>query len=153
MVAIVQRVTEARVEVAGRLVGRIGGGLAALVSVQRGDSPEDVQWLARKLVELRIFRNADRSRHFDRDVRQVGGAVLLISNFTVAAATRRGRRPSFDAAADAAEGGPRFDELIAAVRAAGVEVATGEFGADMLVTLANDGPATFILNSREQEKE
>ncbi|MGA2500124.1 MAG: D-aminoacyl-tRNA deacylase, partial [Tepidisphaeraceae bacterium] len=95
---------------------------------------------------LRIFRNGDK--HFDIDVKEAGAGVLLVSNFTVSAATKRGRRPSFDAAAAGDKGRQFFNDVVAAVRAAGLVVATGEFGADMLVTLANDGPATFIVDSR-----
>ena len=146
MIAVIQRVTSAKVEVAGRIVGQIGPGLAVLLSVHRDDTPEDVAWMAGKLTSLRIFRNGDK--HFDVDVKGAGGGILLVSNFTVSAATKRGRRPSFDAAADGEKGGPLFNDVVAAVKAAGVPVATGEFGADMLVTLSNDGPATFIVDSR-----
>ena len=101
--------------------------------------------MARKIVGLRIFRNGDK--HFDIDVQQSGGSVLLVSNFTVAAATRQGRRPSFDAAADPQAGLVGFNALVEAVRATGVPVATGEFGADMQVKLVNDGPVTVIVDS------
>ena len=145
MIAVVQRVTEARVAVGGRVVGEIAGGLAALVAVHATDTPADVAWVAGKLVGLRVFRQG--GKHFDADVRQAGGGVLLVSNFTVAAATRQGRRPSFDAAAPPEKGRALFDALVEAVRAQGVPVATGEFGADMTVSVVNDGPATFIVDS------
>ena len=108
--------------------------------------PEKIR-MARKLVELRLFPGGDRN--FDQDVKQIGGSILLVSNFTVAADARKGRRPSLDAAADPAVGRTRFDELVAAVSATGVAVQTGEFGAHMIVTLANDGPVTFLLDSRD----
>jgi D-aminoacyl-tRNA deacylase len=149
MVTIVQRVLTASVRVDGEVVGEIGPGLLALVAVTQTDGPEQVAWTARKLTGLRIFRNGDK--YFDLDVAQSGGSILLVSNFTVAAATRQGRRPSFDAAADPDTGRKLFDELIEAVRATGVPVATGRFGADMKVELVNDGPATFILNSGDAE--
>jgi D-tyrosyl-tRNA(Tyr) deacylase len=149
MIAVVQRVTWAKVEVAGQIVGEIGPGLAVLLSVHRDDTADDIAWTAKKLAELRIFRNGDK--HFDVDVKQIGGGILLVSNFTVAAATKRGRRPSFDAAAGGDLGQKLFDDVVAAVKALGVPVATGIFGADMLVTLANDGPATFIVDSRSDE--
>lgn len=149
MIAVVQRVTFAKVEVAGRIAGQIGPGLAVLLSVHRDDTPEDVAWMAGKLTSLRIFRNGEK--HFDLNVSEAGGEILLVSNFTVSAATKRGRRPSFDTAAGGDKGRPLFDAVVAAVKAAGLSVATGEFGADMLVTLSNDGPATFIVDSRGAE--
>jgi D-tyrosyl-tRNA(Tyr) deacylase len=145
MIAILQRVLSASVTVDGRNVGQIGPGLLALVAITKTDGPEQIAWMARKIVGLRIFRNGDK--HFDLDVQQSGGSVLLVSNFTVAAATRQGRRPSFDAAADPQAGRAGFDALVEAVRATGVTVATGEFGADMQVQLVNDGPVTVILDS------
>lgn len=144
MIAVVQRVSEAKVEVAGEVVGRIGVGLLVLVSVHATDTPADVAWTAAKLTSLRLFRNGDK--HFDLDVREIGGAMLLVSNFTVAAKTRQGRRPSFDAAADPATGRRLFDDLVSAVRQLGVPAETGRFGADMAVSLVNDGPATFIVD-------
>jgi D-tyrosyl-tRNA(Tyr) deacylase len=146
MIAVVQRVSEASVSVGGRTVGRIASGLAALVAVHKTDSAADVTWTANKLSSLRIFRGGDK--HFELDVKQVGGSVLLVSNFTVAAQTRQGRRPSFDEAADPETGRRLFDQLVEALRATGVPVQTGEFGADMLVSLANDGPVTVIVDSR-----
>ena len=146
MIAVVQRVTEANVVVAGEVVGRIDHGLVALVAVHATDAPADVTWMANKLIALRVFRNGDK--HFDLDVKQAGGSILLVSNFTVSAATRQGRRPSFDAAAPPEKGRDLFDALVTAVRATGVPVSTGVFGADMTVTIVNDGPATFILDSR-----
>ena len=146
MIAVVQRVTEASVAVGGEVVGRIGPGLVGLVAVHAADDVADVTWMAGKLTACRIFRSGDK--HFDIDVGQAGGSVLLVSNFTVAGETRKGRRPSFDAAAPPEKGRALFDTLVEAVRASGVDVATGQFGADMAVALVNDGPATFILDSR-----
>ena len=146
MIAVVQRVTEAAVRVGDETVGRIGPGLLVLVAVHKTDADADVGWTANKLVALRIFRQGDK--HFDADVRQAGGSVLLVSNFTVAAATRQGRRPSFDAAAGPERGRELFDRLVDAVRALGVPVETGRFGADMHVSLVNDGPVTVIVDSR-----
>jgi D-tyrosyl-tRNA(Tyr) deacylase len=145
VIAVVQRVTEASVTVGGEVVGRIGGGLVVLVAVDDLDELPDVAWTAGKLTGLRVFRSGDK--HFDLDVRAAGGSVLLVSNFTVAAETRKGRRPSFDAAAGPEQGRALFDALVVAVRAAGVAVETGRFGADMSVALVNDGPATFIIDS------
>ena len=147
MIAVVQRVTHARVTVHGRIVGKIDHGLVVLASVERTDGEEQIRWMAEKLVGLRIFRSADRAKHFDQDVKQVGGSILLVSNFTVAAATRKGRRPSLDGAADPGTGRVLFDQFVAMVKAHDVPVATGEFGADMSVSIENDGPATFIVGN------
>jgi D-tyrosyl-tRNA(Tyr) deacylase len=147
MIAVVQRVTTAQLRVDGRIVGRIEAGLLALVAVTKSDGETDVAWMARKLAGLRIFRKDDK--HFDLDVAQIGGKILLVSNFTVAAATRQGRRPSFEAAAEPLIGRKWFDALVAAIRAAGVPVETGEFGADMQVELTNDGPVTVLMDSAQ----
>jgi len=147
MIAVIQRVTHASVTVEGETVGRIGPGLVALVAVTKDDTESDAKWLARKITELRIFRNADK--HFDLDVRAAGGSILLVSNFTVAGATRQGRRPSFDTAAIAEKGAADFATLVQFVRDTGVPVQTGRFRADMSVHIVNDGPVTLILDSSE----
>ena len=146
MIAVVQRVSEGRVVVAGESWGAVGPGLVVLTAVETDDTSADVEWTANKLVGLRIFPNGDK--HFDLDVKQIGGGVLLVSNFTVAAETRRGRRPSLEGAASPDRGRELFDELVEAVQRLGVPVETGRFGADMAVTLTNDGPVTFIVRSR-----
>ena len=147
MIAVVQRVTSGRVTVHGRVIGEIGDGLVVLASIERDDGEEHIRWMAEKLIGLRIFRSTDGEKHFELDVKQVGGSILLVSNFTVAAATRKGRRPSLDGAADPGRGRVLFDEFVAAVKAHNVPVATGEFGADMSVSIENDGPATFIVGN------
>src|SRR2546421_13097953 len=129
MIAVVQRVLEARVDVAGETVGAIGPGLLVLASIVHDDTPADAEWFAQKLVGLRIFRHGEK--HFDQDVTQVGGSILLVSNFTVAAQTRKGRRPSLDSAAAPEQGERLFNHLLESVRNLGVPVATGKFGADM----------------------
>jgi D-tyrosyl-tRNA(Tyr) deacylase len=149
MIAVVQRVTEARVVVEGRTVGEIGAGLLVLAAVERGDTAADVEWTANKLAGLRIFRNGEK--HFDLDVKQIGGSMLLVSNFTVAGETKKGRRPSLEGAASPEEGRVMFEAFVEAVRKLGVPVATGEFGADMKVPLTNDGPVTFLVKSRSNE--
>jgi len=145
MITILQRVQSASVTVDGVRISQIGPGALALVAIIRTDGDEQVAWMARKIAGLRIFRSGDKN--FDLDVQQANGSLLLVSNFTVAAATRQGRRPSFDAAADPAAGRKYFDALVRAVVATGVPVATGEFGADMKVELINDGPVTVIIDS------
>jgi len=149
MIAVVQRVTEARVVVDGRTVGEIDLGLLVLAAVERGDTAVDIEWTANKLTGLRIFRNGEK--HFDLDVKQVGGSMLLVSNFTVAGETKKGRRPSLEGAASPEEGRVMFDAFVEAVKKLGVPVATGEFGADMKVSLTNDGPVTFLVKSRTNE--
>ncbi len=149
MIAVIQRVGEARVWVEDRVVGQIEQGLAALVAVTRTDTQAEAEWMAQKLAGLRIFRAGEK--HFEADITQIGGAMLLVSNFTVAAKTRRGRRPSLDAAAEPAKAQEIFDHLVTAVRKLNIPVATGEFGGDMLVSLTNDGPATFIVDSSAQD--
>ena len=145
MIAIVQRVLEAKVVVAGETVGAIGAGMLVLTSIERTDTREQINWMASKLASLRIFRNGEK--HFDQDIAQIGGAMLLVSNFTVSAETRKGRRPSFDAAADLADAEKLFNDFIAAVQALSIPVQAGRFGANMQVTLTNDGPATFIVRT------
>ncbi len=192
MIAVVQRVLRARVAVGGRVAGQIRRGMVVLAAVEAGDGEAEVEWMAGKLLTMRIFRNGER--HFDLDVGQMaegegnakhemrnakqgedaaksagaddltatgdGGVhatgampgILLVSNFTVAAETAKGRRPSLDRAAPPERGRVVFEQLLAAVRrqAAGrVAVETGEFGAMMEVELVNDGPVTFIVQSGE----
>lgn len=145
MISIIQRVISAKVTVDEKTVGEIAHGILALVAVEVTDGDEQIAWMAQKILGLRIFRS--EGKHFDQDVTQVGGTILLVSNFTVAAETRKGRRPSLDGAASPADAESKFAKLVDAVRATGVPVATGQFGGDMRVSLTNDGPATFILRS------
>jgi D-tyrosyl-tRNA(Tyr) deacylase len=145
MIAVVQRVLEARVDVDAETVGAINQGLLVLASVEADDEPADAKWMASKLTDLRLFRNGDK--HFDLDLRQINGSMLLVSNFTVAAETRKGRRPSLDRAAPPALGEQLFNHLVECVRELGIPVATGRFGANMQVHLINDGPATFIVRT------
>ena len=147
MICVVQRVLSASVTVGIDVVGQIGPGMLVLASVHHDDTEVDIFWTANKLCGLRIFRNGDKD--FDFDVKEAGGSVLLVSNFTVAASTRRGRRPSLDGAATPELGHRLFDSFVREVRASGVTVATGKFGAEMQVQLVNEGPATFLVDSRE----
>jgi D-tyrosyl-tRNA(Tyr) deacylase len=147
MIAVVQRVLRGKVMVGANVVGEIGKGLLVLAAVEVGDTEEDVRWTAAKLAGLRIFRSADGSKYFDQDVKQIGGSILLVSNFTVAAETASGRRPSLSNAAPPPEGRVIFDQLVAAVRLQGVPVETGRFGEEMEVELVNDGPVTFLVES------
>lgn len=151
MRAVLQRVRYARVEVDDRTVGSIGPGVLALVGVERGDVADDAAKVAAKIRELRIFDDdggADGRPRMNRSVTDIGGAVLVVSQFTLAADCRKGRRPSFDSAAPPDEARALYEAVVDDLRRAGVPVATGEFQAAMRVTLENDGPVTFVLESR-----
>lgn len=153
MRAVIQRVTSALVTVtddgAAREVGRIGRGLLALVGVELNDGPQDVRYIIEKIQGLRIFPDpADASARMTQSVRDVGGGVLVVSQFTLAADCRKGRRPSFDAAASPLVARPLYDDVVRGLREAGIPVATGEFHAIMQVALVNDGPVTVLLDSR-----
>lgn len=143
--ALVQRVLEARVRIDGLVVGEIGPGLCVLVGVTHSDDPAVADKLADKVWTLRIF--ADDAGVMNLPVSDVGGAVLVVSQFTLYADTRRGRRPSWADAAPPAEAAPLVDAFVAALRSRGASVATGEFGADMQVELVNDGPVTLMVES------
>ena len=151
MRAVLQRVRHARVEVDDRVVGAIGAGLLVLVGVERGDGPDDVAHIAGKIRDLRIFDDdggEDGRVRMNRAVGDIGGAVLVVSQFTLAADCRKGRRPSFDHAAAPDEARRLYEDVVTALRSAGLPVETGEFQAAMRVTLENDGPVTFVLESR-----
>jgi D-tyrosyl-tRNA(Tyr) deacylase len=143
--AVVQRVARAAVSVDGRVVAGIGRGVLVLLGVAAGDREEAADWLADKLVGLRIFEN--EAGKFDRAVTDVGGAVLAVSQFTLHADTRKGRRPSFVAAARPEKAEPLYRRFVRRVESHGVPVRTGTFGAHMLVELVNDGPVTLIVDS------
>lgn len=145
MKAVLQRVSSASVA-AGAHSATIGPGLLVLLGVERGDGAADVDYIARKIRELRLFPNADKE--FDRSVEEIGGHVMIVSQFTLAADCRKGRRPSFDAAAAPDAAKPLYESVVAAVRAVGLNVATGVFQANMQVSLVNDGPVTVLLDSR-----
>lgn len=145
MRAVVQRVTSARVAVDSRVVAAIEHGLLVLVGIARDDDATDTAYLANKIVGLRVFEDADH--RFNRSVRDVEGAVLLVSQFTLYGDCRRGRRPSFDQAASPVEARAVYAALTDAVRAHGVSVQTGEFQAHMAVESVNDGPVTILLDS------
>jgi len=143
--AVVQRVRSAQVEIDGECVARMAHGLLALVGIGRGDGPREIDWLARKLVGLRLF--PDAAGRFDRALPEVAGSLGLVSQFTLYGDARKGRRPSFGEAAAPEAARPLFDALVHACRDLGVPVVTGRFGAAMRVTLVNDGPVTLWLDS------
>lgn len=143
MIGLIQRVSGAKVVVDGQDIASIGIGLLSLIGVERGDGPEQAHKLAERLVAYRVF--PDAAGKMNRSVREAGGALLLVPQFTLAADTSGGLRPSFSKAAPPTEGAALFAELCAAVAASGVPWGQGRFGADMQVSLTNDGPVTFWL--------
>ncbi len=147
MKIVLQRVREARVEVEGRTAGRIGKGLCLLVGVERGDGEADAEYLARKCVELRVF--PDAAGKMNLSLAESGGEVLAVSQFTLAGSVRKGRRPSFDNAEEPGRAAELFDYFVGAVEALGVTVETGVFQTMMEVHIVNDGPVTFILDSKQ----
>ena len=150
MKAVVQRVREARVDVDGQAVASIGRGLLALVGVGTDDGDDDRDWLVRKIVDLRIFDDAQGV--MNRSVVDIGGDVLAVSQFTLYASTRKGNRPSWSNAAPPGIAKAVFDDFVAALaQRAGRHVPSGVFGAHMQVAIVNDGPVTIVLDSRVRE--
>ncbi len=147
MRAVVQRVSSAAVTVGSRTIGSIGPGLLVLVGVEQGDGPLDAQYVAGKVRDLRVFE--DDAHHMNRSVADVAGSVLVVSQFTLAADCRKGRRPSFDRAAPPEIARPLYEEVVRLLRADRLPVETGEFQAMMQVALVNDGPVTLLLDSRK----
>ncbi|UVJ44361.1 D-aminoacyl-tRNA deacylase [Pseudomonas sp. LS1212] len=143
MKGLLQRVRGARVEVAGEIVGAVDQGLLVLVAVEPGDTRAHADKLLHKLLNYRVF--SDEQGKMNRSLKDIGGGLLLVSQFTLAADTQNGLRPSFSTAAPPALGAELFDYLLAQARALHGHVASGEFGADMQVHLVNDGPVTFLL--------
>lgn len=143
MIGLLQRVCDASVAVDGETIATIERGLVVLVGVEQGDGPGQAERLAQRLLQYRVF--ADAQGRMNLNVQQVGGGVLAVPQFTLAADTRQGNRPGFSRAADPETGKQLFDHFVAAMRHAGQVVATGRFGADMQLRLCNDGPVTFSL--------
>ncbi len=146
MRAVIQRVSRASVEVDGQVVGRIGLGLVVLLGVAKGDTEQDVSHLLEKIPALRIF--SDEAGKMNRSLTDLGGAVLVISQFTLLGDTRKGRRPGFDEAADPATARTLYERFVERLRSTRLTVERGSFGAHMQVQLVNDGPVTLILDTR-----
>lgn len=144
MRALIQRVTSAAVRIDGAVVGEIGPGLLILVCAVAGDDDSRPAALAAKVAKLRVFR--DEAGKMNRSLKDVGGAALVVSQFTLAADTSRGNRPGFSGAADPATGERLYEAFAQAMRDEGIPVATGRFGADMAVSLVNDGPVTIMMD-------
>jgi D-tyrosyl-tRNA(Tyr) deacylase len=149
MRAVIQRVTSARVRVGARVAGEIERGLLVLLGVGKGDTQIDVQYVAAKIRDLRVFES-EAGKPMDRSVADIGGAVLVVSQFTLYGDVRKGRRPSFDDAAPPADARDLYEALVRELRAAHVPVSTGEFQAMMHVELVNDGPVTVLVDSKRQ---
>ena len=146
MLSLIQRVTRASVEVDGQVVGEIGDGLLALVGVEPGDGPNQLRRMAQKLIGYRVF--ADDAGKMNRSLADIGGGLLLVSQFTLAADTRSGMRPGFSTAAPPEEAERVFNQLLQACRQQHPgRVETGRFGAHMVISLVNDGPVTFLLRA------
>ena len=150
MRALVQRVSRASVTVQGEAVGEIGAGFVVLVGVSRDDVEADADYIVNKVAHLRVF--ADEQGKFNRSAMDVGAELLLISQFTLHADTRKGRRPSFVDAAPPTLAEPLFDRTVAKFRESGLHVATGIFQAHMMVSLTNDGPVTIMIDSADRER-
>lgn len=148
MRAVLQRVATARVRVDDEVVGAIGSGLLVLIGVASDDGPPDVAYIAGKIREVRVFEDGEGK--MNRSLEDVDGEALVVSQFTLYGDCRKGRRPSFDAAAGLELGRALYDDVVRALKAAGVRVQTGTFQAHMLVELVNDGPVTILLDSKRQ---
>lgn len=147
---LIQRVTQARCNIGGHTHSSIGRGLLVLVGIEAADNDEDIEWLARKLLSLRIFDDADGVMNLS--VTDTGGEVMIVSQFTLQASTRKGNRPSWFKAAPEAVSRPLYERFVARVgQLSGRNVATGSFGADMQISLTNDGPVTIWIDSRNRE--
>jgi D-tyrosyl-tRNA(Tyr) deacylase len=147
---VIQRVSQASVEVDGKVIGEIGNGLVVLLGVHQNDVEEDLEYLVKKIPDLRIFEDAEGKMNLS--LREVRGAVLAISQFTLYANTRKGRRPSFIEAAPPEKAEPMYQRFIQRLQEEGIPVQRGSFGAMMLVKIWNQGPVTIILNSEDRLK-
>jgi D-aminoacyl-tRNA deacylase len=150
MRTVLQRVTRADVEISGTIRSQIGPGIVALLAIEESDTDEDIEWLAGKIVRLRVFN--DEQGVMNRSVQEVNGDILLISQFTLFASTKKGNRPSYIRSARPEIAIPLYEKFIARLtQELGRGIQTGEFGADMLVTLSNDGPVTILIDSKARE--
>lgn len=149
MIAVIQKVTEASVVIQGHLKSSIGNGLLILLGIEDADADADIDWLARKIVNLRIFNDADGK--MNENLLSAGGELLIVSQFTLHASTKKGNRPSYIKAAPPEIAGPLYEKFITATAKFGCRVMTGTFGADMKVSLINDGPVTLVIDSKNKQ--
>ncbi len=150
MRAVIQRVSQASVEINGAVKGAIGQGLLVLLAIEDSDAEEDIEWLSGKIARLRIF--SDEQGLMNRSVQDVGGEILLVSQFTLFASTKKGNRPSYSRSARPEVAIPMYEKVIARLSAdLGKTIQTGEFGADMKVSLINDGPVTIVIDTKVKE--
>ncbi|MGO8698867.1 MAG: D-aminoacyl-tRNA deacylase [Limisphaerales bacterium] len=150
MRAVIQRVTEARVLIAGAVKGATQAGLLVLLGVEEADTAEDIEWLSGKIVRLRIFRDAEGL--MNHSVQESGGGILVVSQFTLFASTKKGNRPSYSRAARPETAIPLYEQFVRRLEQdLGKPIQTGAFGADMQVSLVNDGPVTIVIDSKNRE--
>ncbi|MFC5190174.1 D-aminoacyl-tRNA deacylase [Algoriphagus aquatilis] len=149
MIAVIQRVSESSVKIEGKIKAQIGLGLMILVGIEEADGPEDIEWLSKKIVNLRIF--PDENEVMNRSLLEVNGEILLISQFTLHASTKKGNRPSYIKAAKPDIAIPIYEKMIVALETElGKSIGTGVFGADMKVSLINDGPVTIVMDTKNK---
>jgi D-aminoacyl-tRNA deacylase len=149
MIAVIQRVSESSVKIEGKIKSAIGEGLMILLGIEDADLQEDIDWLSKKIVNLRIF--PDENGVMNRSLLEIGGEILLISQFTLHASTKKGNRPSYIKAAKPDYAIPMYEKMISALESdLGKKICTGEFGADMKVSLVNDGPVTIVIDSKNR---
>ena len=149
MIAVIQRVSESSVKIDGKIKAQIGLGLMVLLGIEDADGPEDIEWLSKKIVNLRIF--PDENEVMNRSLLDVNGDILLISQFTLHASTKKGNRPSYIKAAKPDVAIPIYEKMITALESElGKSIGTGEFGADMKVSLINDGPVTIVMDTKNK---
>ncbi len=150
MRAVIQRVSQASVTIEGEVKSQIGSGLLILLGIEEADAAEDIDWLTKKIAQLRIF--SDENGLMNLSVQDIKGQIIVVSQFTLHASTKKGNRPSFIRAARPDTAIPQYEKFVDALRAtSGLEVQTGEFGADMKVSLLNDGPVTIVMDTKGKE--
>ncbi|UBF27718.1 D-tyrosyl-tRNA(Tyr) deacylase [Kovacikia minuta CCNUW1] len=148
MRVVIQRVSSSQVTVDGKVIGKIGRGLNLLVGISDTDTEAELDWMVRKCLELRLFPDGEDGR-FDKSVQEIGGELLVISQFTLYGDCRKGRRPSFDRAAHPVQAEILYDQFVTKLRTSGLRVETGKFGARMQVDIGNEGPVTIVLEKAE----